>query len=225
MNRRPSYKLTLLDRYGPDGAIIMRALGAASPAAVFGVLAFGLGGFKLGLEGWALMAFTLVGGLTLVSAAALAAVKLGWAAGRAVHYLTAGGGSTPYEDQFSLEQSLVMRGEYDAALALFEQRIAADGRDPRPRMAAADLYASHGQNPGRAAELYRQVQQLPTIHPGHDLYVSNKLADLYLGPLNAPGRALVELRRIISRYPDSAAATHARAAIANLKADALKPAD
>jgi hypothetical protein len=219
MKDRSSYKRTLMDRFGPDGALIFRAIGAAKPAALIGLILFGLTGSRLGLSAPALIAFTLVGGLTLLAAAAVVALRLGLVAGQVAHYVIAGGSSTPYEDQFSHEQALVMRREYDAALALFEQRIAANANDPRPRMAAADLYATHGRNPLRAAELYRQVQRMPDVHAGHDLYVSNKLADLYIGLLNTPGRALVELRRIVQRYPGSAAAGHARTAIANLKAD------
>ena len=56
------------------------------------------------------------------------------------------------------------------------------------RIAAADLYATHGQNAKRAAELYREVQRIPKLMSGQDVYVSNKLVDLYLGPLKEPGR-------------------------------------
>jgi len=107
-------------------------------------------------------------------------------------------------------------------LALFEQKIAAAPAEPRVRMAAADLYMTHGANPGRAAELYREVQRLPQIRSGHDIYVSNKLADLYLGPLKVPGKALVEFRRLIERYPGTAAARHAQAALGNLKSDFIQ---
>jgi hypothetical protein len=214
-----------MDRLGPDGALVFRAVGVAKPAAVMGVILFGLAGNRVGLHGLALIAFTLVGAVTLVATVAIVALKLGRVAGDVATYVLSGGSGTPYEDQFSHEQALVMRRDYDAALALFEQRIVADAKDPRARMAAADLYATHGRNPGRAAELYREVQRMPTVAAGHDIYVSNKLADLYLGPLNTPGRALVEFRRIAQRYPGSAAADHARAAIVNLKTDVLKPAD
>ena len=212
-----SYTTTLFDRHGPDGALVFRAIGRGLPAGIIGVILFALLGARLRLEGPALLAFTLVGALTLVAIAAAVALKLGNAAGRVAQYVLAGGSSTPYEDQFSHEQSLVMRREYDAALALYEQRIAADASDPRSRVAAADLYATHGENAERAAELFRQVQRLPGLPPGQDIYVSNRLADLYLGPLNTPGRALVELRRIVQRYPGTAAAQHARSAIATLK--------
>jgi hypothetical protein len=74
----------------------------------------------------------------------------------------------------------------------------------------------------RAAELYREVQRLPGLMSGQDVYVTNKLADLYLGPLEQPGRALVEFRRLADRYAGTKAAKHAKMAIANLKPDLVK---
>jgi len=50
------------------------------------------------------------------------------------------------------------------------------------------------------------------------LYASSRLVDLYDGPLNEPGRALVELRRIIERFPSSAVAKGARDALPRLRA-------
>ena len=93
--------------------------------------------------------------------------------------------------------------------------------DARVRLAAADLYMTHGANPKRAAELYREVQRMPTASSGQDVYASNRLADLYLGPLREPRRALVEFRRLIERYPGSRAADHARLALGTLKGDLL----
>ena len=223
MNRRSSYKPTFLDRHGPAGVIRLQA-------ARFGLIAFGagilmagvIGSRSLGLDGWRLILFTLVGALTLSVVSVVVGLRLGDAAGAVARRVYLGGEATPHEDQFSQEQALVMQRDYAAALALFEQRIAATPGEPRVRIAAADLYGSHGANPVRAAELYREVQRVPAIMSGHDVYVSNKLADLYLGALKDPGRALVEFRRIIDRYPGTAAAAHAKAALANLKADVMK---
>lgn len=217
MTSRSRYKLTFMDRHGPDGSLMLRAIGPASLASALSAAAFGLLGTKLGLDGLALIAFTLVGAGTLFVACIAIAVRLGHAAGRLMQRVTLGGSTTPYEEQFSQEQALVMQRDFAAALMLFEQRIATDPNEPRSRIAAADLYANQGGDPGRAAELYREVQRHPAVSVGHDVYVSNRLADLYLGPLNNPGRALVELRRLVQRYPGSAAAAHARVAIANLK--------
>ena len=95
-------------------------------------------------------------------------LKLTEMAGDATKYVTTGGSGTPYEDQFSQEQALVMRREYGKAADLFEHRIAMNPNDARVLMAAADLYATHADDPKRAAELYRQVQKLPEVVPGMD---------------------------------------------------------
>lgn len=226
MKRPSSYKVTLFDRLGPAGAHRLRAAAVGLFVFPLCLLLFAfLGSQMLGFHGLGLLGFTLVSASTLSGLAMYVGLRAGDAAGEVARIVTAGGSTTPYEEQFSQEQALVMQRDYAAALALYEQRIAANPTEPRARIAAADLYAAHGENPVRAAELYREVQRIPDLGSGLDIYVSNKLADLYLGPLKAPGRALVEFRRLIHRYPSSTAATHARAAIANLKPDVLKAPD
>lgn len=222
MKRRSSYKITFFDRHGPAGANQLKAYG-------YGLIVFGLTvpmfialSSKLGYGLFGLLTLTLGGSATLGLAAIYFGLLGGQAAADVARYVTSGGSSTPYEEQFSHEQALVMQRDYATALHLYEQRILAAKDEPRVRIAAADLYATHGQNPARAAELYREVQRIPEIGSGHDIYVTNKLADLYLGPLKQPGRALVEFRRLADRYPGSGAAEHARAAIANLKPDLVK---
>jgi hypothetical protein len=214
MKAERGYKVTFFDRHGPDGALRIRA--AAHALAVLGTI------LGVCIARGAPLVVTLVLCLTLPPLTLLGSLWLSHGAGRAMRYVTEGGSSTPYEEQYSREQALVMRREYAAAIELFERRVAASPGDARVRIAAADLHATHGENPKRAAELYREVQRLPMVSIGHDVYASNRLADLYLGPLNEPGRALVEFRRLIERHPGSAAAHHARAALANLKTDLVK---
>jgi hypothetical protein len=215
---RPGYKRTFMDRHGPEGAVRMKAMFFGAFVFMFALLMFGvLADQRLHLEGFLFFLVTLGGASTLAGASVYLGLKSGNAAGAVAEYVTAGGSGTPYEEQFSQEQALVMQRDYAAALNLFEQRVGQSPGEPRVRIAAADLYAGYGQNPKRAAELYREVQRIPDLMSGHDVYVSNKLADLYLGPLNEPGRALVEFRRLIERYPGSSVANHARVALTNVK--------
>ena len=219
MKRRSSYKLTFFDRHGPDGALRLKAFGHG--AMVFGTVvgAAFLGGTLAGVKMLSVvpLSLTLLAAFTLASIAYFGGTGLGSMAGGVATYVTEGGSSTPYEQQFSEMQALVMQGKYTEALDLFEHQIAMTPGEPRVRIAAADLYVKHGGNPKRASELYREVQRIPDIQSGHDIYATNKLADLYLGPLKEPGRALVEFRKLASRYPNSAAAKNAQLAIANLK--------
>lgn len=226
MKRRSSYKVTFLDRHGPAGLHMLTALKYGVVVFMFGLLLAGVLGFKmLHLDGLALIAFTLVGALTLSGASMFVGLRMGTIAGNASEHVYMGGSSTPYEEAFSLEDALVMQRDFAGALHLFEQRILATPGNVRVLVAAADLYRTHGENPRRAAELYREVQRLPDVAGGQDIYVSNKLADLYLGPLEEPGRALVEFRRLIHRYPGSPTEKYARIALGNLKPDILKEGD
>jgi hypothetical protein len=213
-----SYKRTLMDRMGPDGGLVVQAIGQALlPTGLSAVMFLVLGSQMLGFGGWRLLLFTLGCSLTLGALAAVAALKLGSGAGAGAAMVYMGGETTPYEEQFSEEQAMVMQNKFTEALESFEHRMAMSPGEPRVRIACADLYATHGRNPQRAAEIYREVQRIPKLAGGHDIYVTNKLADLYLGPLRAPGKALVEFRKLESRYKGSPAARNAELAIKNLK--------
>jgi hypothetical protein len=223
MKRRSSYKVTFLDRHGPAGMLYVKALWyGASVFALSGAMFYTLSS-KLELTGLSALGFTVACASALGAASMFFGLRSGQAAGDAAQYLTAGGSSTPYEDQFSEEQARVMQRDYAGAAALFEHRIALnrDAPDVRVLIAAADLYRTYAENPTRAADLYRQAQKLPALTPGQDVYVANKLADLYLGPLKQPGKALVEFRRLIERYPGSRTADQARMALTNVKQDLM----
>ncbi len=205
-----TYKPTLFDRHGPDAANILRALGFGIPIffVTTGVLLSQIGSHWWGIP-------VSLGGGALVG-------SVGWlvgeAFGRGWKHVAVDGSSTPYEPQFSFEQSLVMQGRVDEALACFEAIIAAEPESIAPRVKAAELYAREKNDHRRAAELFRDVLRSPAISGGERVYATNRLVDLYIGPLNDPRRALVELRRLIETRPGTQAAAHARRSLADLKA-------
>lgn len=206
------------DRYDQDARLRVRAVSMAAVLFVIGAVLFNfLGQELLRLSGWRLHLMTLSAAGTLAGIAYFFGWTLPQSVGKVAGTVYMGGDNTPYEEQFSEEQALVMKSMVAEALQSFEQRIAVAPGEPRVRIAAADLYATHGKNPKRAAELYREVQRIPSLGSGHDVYVTNKLADLFLGPLKAPGKALVEFRKLESRYPGTPAAKNAVLAIRNLK--------
>lgn len=223
--RRSSYKVTFFDRHGPAGEHQLKAY--AYGAMVAGIiisaamLVAAIGRVNL-LRPGPFAILVLVAG-TFGFIVARVALGIGSAAGGAARFFTAGGSSTPYEEQFSQEQALIMQRDYAGAAACFEQRIkvAEPTPDIRAVIAGADVYREHALDFERSAALYRRAQKLPTLTPGQDVYVANKLADLYLGPLKQPGKALVEFRRLIERYPNSRTADQARLALSNLKQDQL----
>jgi hypothetical protein len=203
------YKSTLFDRHGP--AALDRICIVASAAMVF-VLTFGVLALKLGLSVRTLLWSLIAGGMS--GSAAHFFAKLVGDGSRA---LTMGSHTSASGEEYSYQKSLVMQGRVDDALASYEALIAASTTAIGPRILAAELYAREAGGVPRAAELLRQVQRIPGITLERDIYVTNRLVDLLIGPLEAPGRALVELRRLIERYPNTAAADHARQALARIK--------
>lgn len=128
------------------------------------------------------------------------------------------GGTTPSRADYSREDALLMQRDVAGALESLEARIAADPGLADARLRAADIYGREGQDPRRAEALFREVQRIPDVSLRDDVYASNRLVDLYDGPLANTGRALVELRRLIERYPGTRAAEEARRGLVTLKA-------
>lgn len=205
------YRRTLFDRFGPEAADYYNALRGAIIAGAFAAV----GGAMYALKrGWNPVVGALVG---------LAAGGVGsWLAVIGVSRLAGGSFSAfiqpqgTYEETFSYEDSLLARGHYAAAIAAFEQHIAQGVSGVPVLLRAADLHAKH-DNPQRAAELYRMAQRTPKIAAERHMYATNRLIDLYMGPLPNADAAVSELRRLIAMHPSSDAARHARAALVDLK--------
>jgi len=208
----------LFDRHGAAAADIIRAWG-------YGLMVFGItmgaisfemagGGAKPTLWQWleALGVSAVLGAVT-----GFAGLLIGRSVGKGWKHLMVDGSTTPYEEQYSHEQSLVMRGHIDDALASFESILQGNPDAVKPRVRAAELYAGEKGDHRRAAQLFTEVQRIETAGAGDYVYATHRLVDLYTGPLNEPGRAMVELRRLIERLPGSAAADQAREALAVLK--------
>lgn len=212
------YRTTYLDRAGADGVLLLRALGYGAFGFVGLLLLFALLAKREGFSPW----------LALLLATAAAAMMVGCAlgVGRLIGagfsaFLAPSGRSTPSEPTFSYQQALAARGDVPGALESYEALIAdmpvgaPGGIDLRIR--AAELYAREGGDPLRAAQLLREVQRGIGTPASQDIYVSYRLMDLFAGPLGQPGRVLVELRRLVERYPDTDVGARARAALATLK--------
>ena len=166
-----------------------------------GMLIFGLGGAIAGvLVSWAAWAFS-------------GAVGAGFKA-----FIQPSGASTPYQATYSYEESLAARGDVAGAVEAYERRMVEHPHDVELRVRAAELLAGEGNDPARAAAVFRELRAIPGVAPERVLYASQRLVDLHLGPLGGDGRALVELRRIAESFPGSAAARHAREAIRRMKA-------
>ncbi len=212
--RSTEYRLTRSDRRGPNAALLYRAV--PYMLLIFGCCVFLFA--RLGVP--LLFALPLSAGVT--GAVTWAGFRFATTIGEGfAHFVLPTGETTPYEHQFSREDALAARGDIAGALESLEAAI---GSTPitaqtgiNVRIRAAELHMGPGGDPKRAVALFREIQRYPAVASAQDIYVSNRLIDLLLGPLKQPSRALVELRRIADRYPSSNAAAHARTAIGRIK--------
>lgn len=206
---KPEYKPTLFDRHGAGATDYIRAF-------AFGLLVFGTCFGVIASQG-ALSLWTFLLSVVVGAVAGGSGLFFGQLVGSTWKRIMVDGTTTPYAEQYSYQQTLVMRGQIDEALESFEAVIAERPTVIDARLRAAELYAKERANHARAAELFREVQRADGVSSGEDIYATNRLVDLLMGPLADPGRALVELRRLIDRYPGTAAAAHARTALVALR--------
>jgi tetratricopeptide (TPR) repeat protein len=207
-----AYRRTLFDRFGPEAADYVNAFrGAFIAAGLFGVY----GGARYASE----HDFNPVVGGVL---GFVGVFVLSWFAIIGVSMLAGGSFSAfiqpqgTYEETFSYEESLLARGNYAEAIAAYERHAAAGTGGATVVIRAADLHTRHG-DPKRAAELFSQAQRRPDLPAESHMYVTNRLIDLYTGPLPNTDAAISELRRLIATHPSSEAAKHARTALVHLK--------
>jgi hypothetical protein len=112
------------------------------------------------------------------------------------------GHTTPYAKVYSMEQSIAARGNVEGALEAYQEAMQLNPADPEPRFQAAEL-AFRASDPSRAIALFSEGRRLAGDDRSRELYATQRLIDLYLGPLKNDPRALVELRRLVDRFPNS----------------------
>lgn len=221
MKTNPEYRRTLFDKLGPEAADLYK-IGSwmIVPVPAGALIGVGLA-IKAGLTLTGIVLSALVGAMLGGASTALFVVSASRGAGAAFgSFLQPTGDRTPYERQYSYEDSLVMRGNVADALASYERIIAEAPAEAQPRLRAAEVCLKSGMK--EEAELFfRDVQRLPRLAAKDDVYASNRLVDLYRGWPGNETKALRELRRLIDTYPNTDVAARARDGLATLKAQVV----
>jgi hypothetical protein len=162
---------------------------------------------------------TLAGGLVLGGIVWAVSYSVQRASGRfATQFYAPGGGSTAYTPTFSHIEALEVRGDLESAAVAWAEACAEHPVNAIVWVKSADFHLRLLKDPAAAFERYRYVRDLPGVKSDLARYVSQKIVDLLLGPLDDEGRALGELRRLIERFPGTREADEARAALARIKA-------
>ena len=123
--------------------------------------------------------------------------------GGVVRGLLEPGGRGRYAAVYSQAESLASRGDFEAASRAFDSIRAKYGDTAALLQAEAEMHMRRGGDPARARELLLRLRQAVDASRADELFATHRLLDLYLGVLADPGRALVELRRMADRFPDT----------------------
>lgn len=112
------------------------------------------------------------------------------------------GNNAQAPDGTSMAEAIAARGDLAEASAAFEALRKAHGGDTVATLKAeAELYSGLRGNPKKAKELFQRMRKAVDATRDDELYATHRLVDLYFGPLGDTDRALVELRRIVQRFP------------------------
>lgn len=127
-------------------------------------------------------------------------------------------GLAPLEAGFSEEEAMAAQGHVEAAAEAYRLRA----QVPRDRVNAmirrAQLLAGPLKLAHAAAGELEDVQRgAAHLSAGEDMRLGLALTELYEQRLDDPGRAMVEIRRLIDRYPHSRQARELRGLLAVLR--------
>ena len=160
-----------------------------------------LGGLVLGGISWAIN-YTLIAGSARIATG--------------VHMPS--GDTTAYVPTFSHIEAIEIRGDLDAAGEAWADACAEHPTNALVRVKTADFHLRLRKDPATALTHFRIARDLHGASSELIRYAQAKIIDLHLGPLGDEGRALVELRRLIDRFPGTRESNEARATLARLKA-------
>lgn len=197
---------------------MMRSLPVASIAAGFTLWQLSRFGIVVAVFGAAL-AFVVAGALTFAVTLGMA----GAASRAAMSFVAPSGGSTPSVDDYSQIKSLLVRGKIAEAITELDVQMRLRPADPALCLFAADVAAREARDPRAAEQLYLRVRGMEGASRDQDYAATNRLVDLYMGPLDDPTRAAAELERIRSRHPNTTAAAHAEKALRQLRDSVSQP--
>jgi hypothetical protein len=157
------------------------------------------------------------------------AALIGFATGKVVGLIVLGssgrvaqsvympGAAGSYTRTHSNIDAMEAKGDYRGAVTAWEAVSVSEPGNPWPLIRAGELYLRELGEPGMALDRFRLASDVPGITPEQHRYASQKVIDLYLGPLENEGRAMAEMRRLIDTHPGTREAEGARAALQRLK--------
>jgi tetratricopeptide (TPR) repeat protein len=174
-------------------------------------------GFLGNLIGGILLAACLAGWLTLGGYWLLNKAVIDPAGDAIGRLIVSSGSSTPSVAQHSNIETMEARGQYAEAAQAYRAVIAAEPQDLVACDKLGQLALRQLKDYGTALFAYREAEKRAT-EPTRRLGYAMMVAGIYRDNLKDLGRAMVELRRIVAKYPDAPNRARLSAEVDELKA-------
>jgi len=198
-------------RFGNIGWAIAALLGIFTGVSLMAL------GFLGNLVGGLLLAGCLAGWLTLGGYWLLNKAVIDPAGDAIGRILVPAGGSTPSVAQHSNIEAMEARGQYAEAAAAYRAVITSQPQDIVACEKLGQLALRQLKDYDTALFAYRQAEHRST-EPKRKLGYAMLVAGIYRDNLKDYGKAMVELRRIVSVYPDAPNRQRLSAEVDELKA-------
>lgn len=124
--------------------------------------------------------------------------------------------------QYSQARSLAARGQFRGAVRLYEEAVKQNPEHFEPYLQIARIYRDDLEHFELAVRWYERARAQVDLNEAQEFMISNELIELFRHQLKAPQRELVELEKLISRFPDHPSATGVERDLRRLRED-LKP--
>lgn len=183
--------------------------------------------YRIKAFGWSL--FALFPGLVLGSLpVALGGFALAWLGSLALAELVsrtsgglyfASGNSTRSSRQYSLAESLIVRGRFDEAMNHLEAECAQHTDDPTPALMLARLLRDRCDRPLDAVKWFRTAIERSAGDDAGTIAASRELIEVYMRVLRTPRPAMPWLARLASQHAGTATGEWARRELADIKAE------
>ncbi len=127
------------------------------------------------------------------------------------------GSSTPAPPEYSLAQSLAVRGQFVAAIKTYEDAIFEHPDDPEPCIRIARILRDSLHRYDDAVLWFRRARDKSSITNGQEMMINREIAELYMFTMRSPSKATPELARLAQKHPDTAAGEWARKNLREIK--------
>ena len=128
------------------------------------------------------------------------------------------GAGVPSRAGYSAAESLAVRGLFEDAINAYELAAADEPADPEPLLRIARIERSDLKRPQRAIEALRAARARVAPDSQTALMIAREIADTFRRDLHEPSRAMPELARLASDFPDTSTGAWAKRELAELKA-------